>query len=186
MNPLAEGAAGYRVDEARLADVAGLAALMVEEARHAQRLAPYFELDADFDWRTLARDKLGASACAVFVARSQAGLLGFLEVRVRGQRSKPTLAGRLVKSLRSRSLKVPSPPRRSPWAVIEGCFVTEPVRRQGVGTAMVEQAIDWAQSHSIRCIELGVLAANRPAIEFWRRHGFSTYRELMIRNSTAS
>ena len=53
-----------------------------------------------------------------------------------------------------------------------GLMVAASHRRVGVGSALLEAAVDWAHSAGIRKLELHVFPWNEPALALYRRFGF--------------
>jgi putative acetyltransferase len=53
-----------------------------------------------------------------------------------------------------------------------GLMVAKDARRQGVGRALLEAAVDWARVAGIRKLELHVFPWNEPAIRLYERFGF--------------
>src|SRR3954451_15206844 len=53
-----------------------------------------------------------------------------------------------------------------------GLMVAADARRQGVGRALLEAAVEWARSAGIRKLELHVFPWNEPAIQLYERFGF--------------
>jgi putative acetyltransferase len=53
-----------------------------------------------------------------------------------------------------------------------GLMVAKGARRQGVGRALLESAVDWARSAGVRKLELHVFPWNEPAIQLYERFGF--------------
>jgi RimJ/RimL family protein N-acetyltransferase len=53
-----------------------------------------------------------------------------------------------------------------------GLMVAVSARRQGVGTALLEQAVAWARTTGVRKLELHVFPHNEPAIQLYERFGF--------------
>jgi RimJ/RimL family protein N-acetyltransferase len=53
-----------------------------------------------------------------------------------------------------------------------GLMVAASHRRGGVGSALLEAAVDWARSAGIRKLELHVFPWNEPALALYRRFGF--------------
>jgi RimJ/RimL family protein N-acetyltransferase len=53
-----------------------------------------------------------------------------------------------------------------------GLMVAADARRQGVGWALLEAAVEWARGASIRKLELHVFPWNEPAIRLYERFGF--------------
>ena len=69
--------------------------------------------------------------------------------------------------------------RRREYAVIENVVVDERHRRQGVGTTLLEEAKRWARDRGLTTIQLGVWAANGPAVAFYAKHGFRVLTQKM-------
>jgi RimJ/RimL family protein N-acetyltransferase len=53
-----------------------------------------------------------------------------------------------------------------------GLMVAADARRQGVGRALLEAAVEWARGAGIRKLELHVFPWNEPAIALYERFGF--------------
>ena len=53
-----------------------------------------------------------------------------------------------------------------------GLMVALDARRQGVGTALLQAAVDWAQDAGVRKLELHVFPWNEPAIRLYEKFGF--------------
>jgi putative acetyltransferase len=53
-----------------------------------------------------------------------------------------------------------------------GLMVAASARRQGVGTALLDQAVAWAQATGVRKLELHVFPHNAPAIRLYEQFGF--------------
>jgi RimJ/RimL family protein N-acetyltransferase len=53
-----------------------------------------------------------------------------------------------------------------------GLMVAKDARRQGVGWALMEAAVDWARASGVRKIELHVFPWNEPAVHLYERFGF--------------
>ena len=53
-----------------------------------------------------------------------------------------------------------------------GLMVALDARRQGVGRALLEAAVEWARGAGIRKLELHVFPWNEPAIQLYERFGF--------------
>jgi RimJ/RimL family protein N-acetyltransferase len=51
-------------------------------------------------------------------------------------------------------------------------MVAADARRQGVGQALLDAAVDWARSAGVRKLELHVFPWNEPAIALYERFGF--------------
>jgi RimJ/RimL family protein N-acetyltransferase len=53
-----------------------------------------------------------------------------------------------------------------------GLMVAKDARRQGVGRALLDAAVDWARTSGVRKLELHVFPWNEPAIQLYERFGF--------------
>ena len=63
------------------------------------------------------------------------------------------------------------------FAYIQDFVVAEEYRSKGIGSALMEQSKQWAQERNLDCLRLSVLAENKDAQRFYKRHGL---REHMI------
>ena len=45
-------------------------------------------------------------------------------------------------------------------------------RQQGVGTALLDRAIEWGRERKLRSFEIALSTKNHPAIDFYLAHGF--------------
>jgi len=123
-------------------------------------------LISDSRWRSVGDERRYLRAvrrhpdAAVFVAEDEGGIVGRLSVA-----RDPHPASRHVADL--------------------GLMVAAPARRQGVGWALLEQAVAWAQTAGVRKLELHVFPYNEPAIRLYERFGFvqEGYRKQHYRRS---
>ena len=53
-----------------------------------------------------------------------------------------------------------------------GIMVARGWRSRGVGSALLEAAVDWAREHGLHKLSLSVFPHNTGAIELYRKHGF--------------
>jgi RimJ/RimL family protein N-acetyltransferase len=60
----------------------------------------------------------------------------------------------------------------SPHVAEVGLMVAADQRRRGVGSALMEEALDWARGAGIAKVELEVFPHNEPAIALYRKLGF--------------
>ena len=104
-------------------------------------------------WRTVADERRYLRAvrrhpdAAVFVAETEDGIAGRLSVS-----RDPHPSSRHVADL--------------------GLMVAASARRQGVGRALLEAAVDWARPAGVRKLELHVFPHNEPAIALYESFGF--------------
>ena len=61
----------------------------------------------------------------------------------------------------------------SPHVADLGLMVAAGHRRQGIGRALLEQAVAWAREVEIRKLELHVFPHNEPAIRLYEQFGFT-------------
>lgn len=66
-----------------------------------------------------------------------------------------------------------------------GMMVAASHRRQGIGWALLEEAVEWAQASGVRKLELSVFPHNTPAIALYERFGFvrEGYRKAHYRRA---
>jgi RimJ/RimL family protein N-acetyltransferase len=60
----------------------------------------------------------------------------------------------------------------SPHVAELGLMVAAGARRRGIGSALIEEAVKWAQRAGIVKLELTVFPHNEPAIALYRKLGF--------------
>jgi RimJ/RimL family protein N-acetyltransferase len=53
-----------------------------------------------------------------------------------------------------------------------GLFVLKPYRRKGIGSQLLQAALNWAGKQQFEKITLSVFATNQPAISLYRQFGF--------------
>jgi RimJ/RimL family protein N-acetyltransferase len=110
-------------------------------------------LIADSAWRTVGEERRYLRAlrryshAAVFVAETEAGIVGRLSVA-----RDPHPASAHVADL--------------------GLLVAADWRRRGIGRALLEEAVAWAREAGIRKLELHVFPHNEPAIALYDSFGF--------------
>ena len=106
------------------------------------------------DWRSVAEERRylrslrGYGHAAVFVAEANGGVVGRLSIA-----RDPHPASHHVADL--------------------GLMVAASHRRRGIGRALLERAVAWAQEAGVRKLELHVFPHNEPAIELYERFGFT-------------
>lgn len=60
-------------------------------------------------------------------------------------------------------------------------YVTPPVRRQGIGTALMHHAEAWARQRGDRQIGLQVFQTNQPALKLYEKLGYQSESVWMIK-----
>jgi ribosomal protein S18 acetylase RimI-like enzyme len=58
---------------------------------------------------------------------------------------------------------------------IEDMVVTSGLRHNGVGSLLLEKAMDWFKAEKIDLVELTVAVKNKVGYSFWKKHGFKDY-----------
>jgi RimJ/RimL family protein N-acetyltransferase len=110
-------------------------------------------LISDSRWRSVSDERRYLKAvrrhpdAAVFVAETEAGIVGRLSVA-----RDPHPASRHVADL--------------------GLMVAAGARRQGIGKALLEQAVRWARQSGVTKLELHVFPWNEPALRLYESFGF--------------
>jgi len=138
----------WLVRPARPGDAAALVALA-----EAVGSEPEGWLISESRWRSVADERRYLKAvrnhpdAAVFVAERDGEIVGRLSIS-----RDPHPASRHVADL--------------------GLMVAASARREGVGTALLEQAVAWAQATGVRKLELHVFPYNEPAIRLYEQFGF--------------
>lgn len=109
----------------------------------------------EFNGEALASEVLGQRMAAaegsetVFLAEQATKPVGLLMLRI-----VPTLSG------------------PQDWTEITEMYVSEAARRQGVGRALVETALDYARGQGCTEVHLLVDPGNKPTLAFYRALGF--------------
>jgi len=138
----------FVVRRAVLRDAAGLAALAREIGSEPEG---WLIRDGGFPGTRAERRYLrairGSRSAAVFVAEAPEGVVGRLSV---AREVHP--ASRHVAEL--------------------GLMVARSRRRQGVGRALLAQAVEWARDVGVKKLELHVFPYNEPAIRLYESFGF--------------
>ena len=74
------------------------------------------------------------------------------------------------------------------FALIEAAVVEQAERRRGIGSALFDAAIVWAQEHGLASVQATVWSANQWTREFYLKQGFKPITEkleLDLRNRMA-
>jgi putative acetyltransferase len=145
-----------------------------EDAEQLTRLAEMVSaepeawlISADGEWRTVGEERRYlkairryAHAAVVVAEREDGAIVGRLSV-ARDQHPASTHVADL------------------------GLMVAKGARRQGVGRALLEAAVDWARSAGVRKLELHVFPWNEPAIRLYESFGFERegYRKAHYRRA---
>jgi ribosomal protein S18 acetylase RimI-like enzyme len=90
----------------------------------------------------------------------EGAILGFVQLIIRDAPPIPILVPRRV-------------------AVVENLAVREDFRRAGIGSALMDRALRWAEGLGATEIELNVYEFNQTAIDFYRNLGYATSSRRM-------
>ena len=171
----------HRIRPASTADADAIGKLYEAQANLHFDLMPFATRNEALDWTAYVSRRLSGSNQAIFVADADATISGFIYVRITGLSKKPTPRQRLKHWLRPKKRSGDNPIVKEPVGYIEDCFVLETNRQCGMGAALVKAAMDWFKSQKVSRVALSVQNNNDPALTFWSKLGFETYRQLMHR-----
>jgi len=170
---------------ATVVDLSRLIVLFQQEIAYQRQINPFFDLSPDFDWRHFVEVKLNNPNERILLAERSGLLLGYIDTRVR----LPKQSSAAKQSIMSRLVRREAPPSLVlPPAVgwIEDCYVSAQFRRQGVGSALVQEAVGLLHAQGVTRIELAVSAANGNGRAFWEKQGFTASRLLMSKETEPS
>lgn len=160
-------------------DLPELAELYRKQFEYQVSLNPYYEIIDDFDWVVFARNKLYRSKGAVFTAVSDKTIAGLIDVRIIPYYKKNK--GKLLsvfRRLKFVQTKPAFPIKAFEYGIIDNCYVVPELRRQGIGTLLVDEGKSWFRRHNVKRIELGAAAQNTDGLTFWKKTGFEPFRVL--------
>ncbi len=68
------------------------------------------------------------------------------------------------------------------YGTIFDLAVTGTYQRQGIGQALVEEALGWFAEQHIRRVEVRVASSNERSTVFWKKMGFVPYIEIVYKD----
>ena len=68
---------------------------------------------------------------------------------------------------------------RSPIAYVEGIYLEEPYRKQGIGTQLIHYAEQWAREHDCHQLASDALLDNTVSYEFHTKLGFQEVERIV-------
>lgn len=120
----------------------------------------------------------------VFRAGGKARSDDFLRTVIQAEESDFLLASLEARIVGALEIKETAPPDfpvfvRKRFALIENMVVEEGLRGGGIGTVLLEQALDWARGRGLASVQLTVWSENERALRFYQGQGFRTVVERM-------
>ena len=149
-----------RVRPAEFADLDRVAALWSLITRHHEGFDPAFRMREGAagelaEWlRAIARD----SDSQIFVYEEDGDLPGMLIVRI--DHAPPIMA-------------------ETERAEVTDLGVRANARRQGIATALLEQALAWVRASGVERVDVQVAHANAEGQAFWRSKGFGELMDVL-------
>jgi GNAT superfamily N-acetyltransferase len=159
-------------------DVLQLSELFRQDVEYHQSQAGYYELIGNFDWITYTQERLNAPKGRIIVAEHDGLLAGFIYIRIIAYPSGSGHKSILQRIRRQSKSGTSLPIKPLLWGVIEECFILQSLRRQGIGSQLVQSATDWFKTNKISRIELSVIVRNKEGESFWEKLGFEPSRFL--------
>lgn len=149
-----------RVRRAKPADLDRVAALWTAITRHHEPIDPVFRMrdDADGELAELLRAMVRDPDCEILVYDEQGDLPGMLIVRID---QAPPIMDEVQR------------------AEITDLGVRDGERRRGIGTALVETALDWVRASGVARVEVQVAHGNAEGQAFWRARGFGDFMDVL-------
>jgi len=149
-----------RVRRAKPADLDRVAALWTAITHHHEPLDPVFRMrdDADGELAELLRAMVRDPDCEILVYDEQGDLPGMLIVRID---QAPPIMDEVQR------------------AEITDLGVRDGERRRGIGTALVETALDWVRASGVARVEVQVAHGNAEGQAFWRARGFGDFMDVL-------
>jgi len=150
-----------RIRRAQPADLDQLSTLWKELADFHAVLDPKFALasNAKERWRENMAPLLEDDNWGIFVAEDNSRLVGFISGVVRS---------------------TPDVFLERQHGHITDAFVTERLRRRGIGEQLYRALAEWFHKRGITVIELNVAVANSIAQAFWRKMGFKDWMTRLV------
>ncbi len=149
-----------RVRRAKPADLDRVAALWTAITHHHEPIDPVFRMrdDADGELAELLRAMVRDPDCEILVYDEQGDLPGMLIVRID---QAPPIMDEVQR------------------AEITDLGVRDGERRRGIGTALVETALDWVRASGVARVEVQVAHGNAEGQAFWRARGFGDFMDVL-------
>jgi GNAT superfamily N-acetyltransferase len=166
------------VRAATLEDLPRLVVILQQEIAYQRQIGPIFDLSPRFNARRFTETKIDNPNEQLLIAEEDGRLLGYIDVRA----FLPNPARSPRDRLRRWLGRTAAPPLFTPRHIvgrIEDCYVDDPFRRRGVGSALVREGLAWLHGKGVGRVELAVFTANDGGKVFWEKQGFSPFRLWM-------
>ena len=157
-------------------DVLQLSKLFQQEIEYHQDMAGYYELLPNFNWVAYTEERLKDRKRVILVAEHGECLAGFIVGKIMNYPPDYRYKSILRRIVHYVKKITPLPIKPMKWGFIEDCYVMPSLRRQGIGSQLVLNAMQWFQSKQVSRIELSLIARNEEGEAFWRKSGFKTFR----------
>lgn len=145
------------IREWRKADLAGIQAAWLEFCRHATRSDMRLRHDAEQSMIEWLASHFKEHSTLGLVADRAGTPVGFLIARISDWESSPPVVT----------------PRK--LGIIDAVYVSEEFRRQGIGTRLINRAIEIMRDRSAIAVETVYDAWSDASAETWRRAGFAPW-----------
>jgi ribosomal protein S18 acetylase RimI-like enzyme len=194
--------AEINIREAGEQDCQSLAGLFERHLKEQAQYDPLFKPAPGFSPEALVKLFFESGNHKFFVAQQEGGIVGFIRLNIfngsqivalqpasENQFWKRLTPLRIVRKMGATLLawaepKVSAPPVAQDYqaGLIADLYVLPDCRRQGWGTQLLEAAVQWFKQNSIEIIYLQAYNQNQVGMDFWRKHGFESFRMIMKKN----
>ena len=157
---IARGTLGGVVRQAEMRDLDRVAAMWIAITRHHEPMDPLFRMrpDSDGELRELLRALMRDRDAAILVYELEGDIAGLCIIRI--DHAPPIL-------------------EETERAEVTDLGVRPGFRRRGIGTLLLEQALEWARMSGIERVEVQVASANTEGQRFWRSQGFGDLMQVL-------
>ncbi len=192
----------WQIREAGEADLPALAGLFAAHLAEQGTWNPLYPdtRNPDFDGLSFLKRAWAAGVEQFRVAEEAGRLLGFIRFSLsrggapqspRGRRGPRSFGGRRLLRLAATALRdlaerwpEPSQLGRDPvsgYGYIADLYLLPERRREGIGSQLLDSALQWFRQQHADLIYLHVFDLNRTGVQFWSQLGFLPYRRILLR-----
>lgn len=153
------------IRKARLDDYAGILELYAEldelhQSNHSELFRPPEGASRPLDY---IADLVNAHDKALFIAEENSEIMGLAECLVMRSPNFPVI-------------------KRREWVQLDSIAVKQDYQHKNIGSSLLKEVIQWAESKNIERIELKVYSFNTNALEFYSRNDFKDLARTMYLN----